>query len=156
MRIYTTERVVAREFTKEDLPTFMAYRNDLAWMKYQEFKGLSEAEYSQALLTKTTFTEGKQLAICLNETGELIGDVFVLQQNQHYAIGYTLHPVFSKQGLAREMVAGLIDYLAEQGAVAIHAWVKPENRSSIRLIEQLNFIFSRLDEGQKLYSLELA
>ncbi len=47
-----TVRCNIRPFLVEDIDAFMAYRNDMDWMKYQGFKGLTKQEYTKALLNR--------------------------------------------------------------------------------------------------------
>ena len=48
MEIYT-ERCLIRRFEAPDIDDFMVYRNDMDWMKYQGFKGLTKQEYERCV-----------------------------------------------------------------------------------------------------------
>ncbi len=66
-----TVRCIIRPFNAEDIDAFMSYRNDMDWMKYQGFKGLSKQEYMQALLNEHSLSNGIQLAIICKQTNKL-------------------------------------------------------------------------------------
>lgn len=151
---FETSRCLIRKFEENDIDDFMKYRNDLEWMKYQGFKGLSKQQYLKSLLSPFLIEKGAQLAIINKATGGLIGDLYVKQENKTFWIGYTISPTFARQGLAFECVSGLIDWIKEQGFSRILAAAEPENTPSINLLEKLNFILVGTDEdGDKLYEL---
>ncbi len=73
----STGRCLIRPFAEQDLDAFMAYRNDLSWMRFQDFKGLTREAYEKALLGDCHLTQGCQLAIVDRQSGRLIGDLYV-------------------------------------------------------------------------------
>lgn len=75
--IIETGRCLIRPFSEQDLDAFMAYRNDLEWMRFQDFKGLTREAYEKALLGDSQLTQGCQLAIVDRQSGRLIGDLYV-------------------------------------------------------------------------------
>jgi RimJ/RimL family protein N-acetyltransferase len=64
MRI-KTKRCIIRPFEESDIDEFIAYRNNMSWMKYQGFKGLDKKEYTVALLGDTSINDGVQLGCSL-------------------------------------------------------------------------------------------
>ncbi len=85
-----TERCLIRRFEAPDIDDFMVYRNDMDWMKYQGFKGLTKQEYEDALLGSHTFQDGVQLAVIHKKSGKLIGDVYLKQEGDSFWIGYSV------------------------------------------------------------------
>lgn len=56
-------------------------------------------------------------------------------------IGYSALPQFQRQGLATEMVAGLVDWaMAQAGVQHVVAEVHTDNTPSIRLLQRLGFV----------------
>ncbi|HUR14476.1 MAG TPA: GNAT family N-acetyltransferase [Mycobacteriales bacterium] len=55
-------------------------------------------------------------------------------------VGYSVAPNHRKQGLATEMVAGMLGWAAEQGAVACLASVSPDNVASLATVKRLGFV----------------
>ena len=74
-----TSRCLIRNFEEKDINEFMSYRNDEFWMRYQGFKGQTEQEYKNVLLKEFELQKGAQLAIVLKDSGCLIGDIYLKQ-----------------------------------------------------------------------------
>ncbi|MGK4179174.1 GNAT family N-acetyltransferase [Lapidilactobacillus dextrinicus] len=151
-----TKRCQIREFHVKDLVPFMAYHNDIDWMKYQGFKGLTLAEYQQALLVvNEDLTRGKQLAVVDLDDQKLIGDLYIRQEDVFH-LGYTIAPRFARQGYATEAVTALIDWLAVyQDARVIRAEVALGNLNSERLLIKLGFQYLTTTDQIKCYELHL-
>lgn len=151
-----TKRCQIREFHVKDLVPFMAYHNDIDWMKYQGFKGLTFAEYQQALLVvNEDLTRGKQLAVVDLDDQKLIGDLYIRQEDVFH-LGYTIAPRFARQGYATEAVTALIDWLAVyQDARVIRAEVALGNLNSERLLIKLGFQYLTTTDQIKCYELHL-
>ncbi len=152
-----TKRCQIREFHVKDLVPFMAYHNDIDWMKYQGFKGLTLAEYQQALLVvNDDLTQGKQLAVVDLDDQKLIGDLYIRQEEDVFHLGYTIVPRFARQGYATEAVTTLIDWLAVyQDARVIRAEVALGNLNSERLLIKLGFQYLTTTDQIKYYELHL-
>lgn len=152
----TTSRCLLRDFILEDIYPFMSYHNNLSWMKYQGFKGLSEKEYREILLTDTSFRKGKQLAIILKENNVLIGDIYLKKEDNIWWIGYSIHPDYARRGYIKEVVLALKKWLITQGATQINAAVAPKNVSSCHLLQDLGFSLLKKEAEEWLffYSLE--
>jgi len=155
LEIYS-ERCTIRRFREEDIDNFMQYRNDLEWMRYQGFKGLTREEYKKALLKDSALTDGIQLAIIDNAVNRLIGDIYLKQENDTFWIGYTISLSKSRQGYTYEVVAAMIDWLRHIGGACAKAGVSPENLASISLLKKLKFTYSCTDDsGDQIFILNL-
>ena len=66
---FKSDRFNIRTFKESDINDFMEYRNNMDWMKYQGFKGLSKEEYEDVLLKDVSLEKGMQLAI-INKSDE--------------------------------------------------------------------------------------
>jgi hypothetical protein len=71
---FLTQRCKVRKFMEKDLQSFMSYRNNQQWMKYQSYKDLPEDEYRKTLLADVGFEHGINLAIIKEDLEKLIGD----------------------------------------------------------------------------------
>lgn len=147
-----TERCTIRNFSLDDIDSFMEYRNNLDWMRYQGFKGMSKETYENELLQDTSLVKGKQFAIINTTTGRLIGDIYLKKENNVYWIGYTIHPENSRKGYAKEAVVATIKWIANQGECIIKAGVLPENTASINLLENLNFTYLTTEDDELIYA----
>src|SRR6476660_5071940 len=93
-----TARLQLRRFGDDDLPAFIAYRNDPDVARYQSWEGISEAAAVAFVREQQTASagdpgEGIQIAIERKDSGRMIGDCFfkVLEDDPRQAeIGYTL------------------------------------------------------------------
>jgi RimJ/RimL family protein N-acetyltransferase len=150
-----TERCIVRQFNEYDIEAFMAYRNDLEWMKYQGFKGLTKQEYEKALLGSHSLQKGMQLAIVCKDFDILIGDVYLKQENSTFWIGYTVCPSKARQGYAYEVLSAIIDTLREEGIKYIKASVESENTPSIALLKKLKFSYIGTDNDEQIFVLSL-
>lgn len=152
--ILTSERCCIRPFMAKDIEDFISYRNDLEWMKYQYFKGLSKEEYEEVLLVEPSVENGAQFAIIRKADQKLIGDVYLKKEKDTFWIGYTVNPSFKRQGYAEEVVRSLIQWLKLEGAFNIMAGAAPENMASIRLLEKLGFSQVEVNGVEVIYSLQ--
>lgn len=152
-----TQRCLIRPFIEEDLDTFMTYRNDEAWMKYQDFKGYTKAQYLSLIVeTKPHIKHGLQLAITNKDTGDLIGDLFLNLTEDICWLGYTIHPNYARQGYAYEAVKGIIPWVISKGAKKIETSIHKDNVASLKLIRKLNFVeIGVLDDGDISFVLNL-
>ena len=151
-----SERCVVRRFRETDVDAFMAYHNDLDWMRYQGYKGLTRPEYETALLAEPCVERGAQYAVALRDTDELIGDVYVKKTGDVWWIGYTITPTRSRQGFASEVIQAMIDTLRATSAVYVNAGVEPGNMASIGLLARLGFRLVAAIGDELIYTLDLA
>lgn len=148
---FQTQRCCVRNFEEKDLERFMAYRNNLEWMQYQGFKGLSKEEYAESLLGAANLESGQQFAIVDKASDLLIGDVYLQKAGSEYWLGYTIHPDFARQGLAKEVTLGVLAWLKVHGATKVKAGALPENQASIGLLKALGFAYFAEEAGEWLF-----
>jgi len=147
-----TQRCLVRPFEEKDIDNFMLYRNNLDWMIHQGFKGLSKIKYQAFLLTKPDLAKAAQFAVSNRKTNELIGDIYLKQEDSTFWLGYTITPAQARKGYASEVVSAVLASLSTHGCRQIKAGVLPENQASIRLLEKLGFTYSETDDyGEKVY-----
>ena len=152
---FDTVRCNIRPFNAEDIDAFMSYRNDMDWMKYQGFKGLSKQEYMQALLNEHSLSNGMQLAIICKQTNNLIGDLYLKQEGDTCWIGYTITPLKSRCGYAYEVVSALICFLTIQGINRVKASVAIGNDASVMLLDKLKFTFLGIEDDEQIFYLNV-
>lgn len=151
-----TDRCLIRRFQEKDIAPFMAYRNNAEWMRYQGFKCLTEQEYRRALLGRFSLERGVQLAIAAKEGDRLIGDIYLRREKNMCWFGYSISPLYARQGYASEAAGGVIAWAREMGSSKIAAITLPKNLSSINLLKKLGFIFEGFNEfGESVYTLAL-
>lgn len=138
--VLETSRLRLRYFQEKDLDIFVEYRNNEQWMIHQTFKGKSKEEYRSVLLTPFYIDQGSQLAVCMKETDELIGDLYVEKNECELFIGYTIHPLHSKKGYTYEIVNAFVTHLFDHYPdCKIIAETDLTNIPSINLLHKLKF-----------------
>lgn len=149
--MFETDRCILRCFEEKDLDEFMIYRNDDQWMKYQSFKNLTKEEYRKALLVPLNIERGIQLAIVNKGTDKLLGDMYLVKKEKTVAIGYSINPIYSRQGYISEVLNALLPKLkACYPDCTIIAGVEKENIPSKNLLLKLGFIYDGwIDEWQE-------
>jgi len=152
---FESERCRIRPFEENDIEAFMSYRNNLDWMQFQGFKGKKYLEYKAALLKQPNFQEGVQLAVVGQQTGELIGDIYLKLEKNTCWIGYTIAPQFARQGLAFEVVSQLLLQLQLSGLTLVKAGVEEQNLASIALLKKLGFAQIGADGNERIFSISL-
>lgn len=150
-----TDRCLIRRFQEDDLDTFMVYRNNADWMQYQGFKMLSKEAYRNALLPLKEIKEGIQLAIILKESKQLIGDLYLLEEDRTLWVGYSLSPQYTKQGYALEALKSIIAWGQIKGYTYLKAGVLENNTASIKLLERAGFTFKNIEDDEIIYQLQL-
>lgn len=140
METLYTERLLIRNFTPDDGSALYDYLSRPDVLKYEP--GEPESEEACRFLAADRARSDHFLAVCLRDTGKLIGHLFVLHidplEFQTWEIGYIFNPTFGKHGYATEAAWKLVDWLFRtQNAHRVTALCNPENADSWRLLERL-------------------
>jgi aminoglycoside 6'-N-acetyltransferase len=141
-----SERLVLRRFHDSDLAAFMAYRNDPAVSRYQDWETLS-APRAQALLQEQRHLEPGTpgpwflFALALKGTGQLVGDCglqVLLQDARQAQVTLSLAPVHQGVGLATEALTTLLDFaFINLDLHRVIAVMDAENAGPMRLFERV-------------------
>lgn len=150
--VFESKRSYIRPFIESDLDAFITYRNNQKWMEFQYFKGLAREEYEEILLREPSVEEGAQLAIIHKDDGALLGDVFIKKEAEACWIGYTINPMFKRQGYAYETIEAMIHWIQQSyPGLKIKAGTSPENLASIQLLKKLEFTPAGTEEGELVF-----
>ncbi len=137
-----TDRCILRCFEEKDLDSFMTYRNNEEWMKYQDFKNLTKDQYRKVLLVPLNVEKGTQLAITDKTTDNLLGDLYLAKKEKTIAIGYSINPIYSRKGYISEVLKALLPKLkADYPDCEIVAMTEKENIPSKNLLLKLGFVY---------------
>lgn len=151
-----TPRCLIRPFRPKDLTPFMAYRNDLQWMRYQGFCGLSRGEYAAFLLENRTLEEGIQLAVVCRKSHRLLGDLYLRREGETLWVGCTIRPARARQGFAREALGGVLGAAPVLGIQRVCAETEPANLPSAALLESLDFRETGTRGGLRVFEREVS
>lgn len=137
-----TVRCILRSFEEKDLDSFMIYRNNNEWMKYQGFKNLTKDEYRKALLVPPNIENGVQLAIADKNTDKLLGDLYLIKKENTIEIGYTINPAHARKGYITEILEAVLIKLKEcYPGYKIIAEIEKDNIPSRKLLLKLGFVY---------------
>jgi len=152
---FETRRCRIRPFEEGDIETFMSYRNNMDWMRFQGFKGKKYLEYKAALLMQPKFHQGVQLAVVSRQNGELLGDLYLKMEKNVAWIGYTVAPQYARQGLAFEVVEQLLLELKQAGLTLVKAGVEEQNLASIALLRKIGFVQVGTEDSDLIFQRDL-
>lgn len=136
MEIIETDRLVLRNFRRDDAAALFAYLRE---PKANCFLSLKLANIKEAEAEAEKRSAGDEhIAVCLKGTGQLIGDVFAVPETDTYSVGWNFNPKYGGHGYALEAAKALFSHLFQvKGARRLYAYVEDHNASSQRLCERL-------------------
>jgi aminoglycoside 6'-N-acetyltransferase len=141
-----SERLVVRRFQDSDLAAFMAYRNDPAVSRYQNWDTLTAARAQALLQEQRQMDPGTpgpwfQFALALKGSGQLVGDCglqVLLQDARQAQVSVSLAPVHQGAGLATEALTTLLDFaFINLDLHRVIAVMDAENAGPVRLFERV-------------------
>jgi RimJ/RimL family protein N-acetyltransferase len=144
----TTERLTIRNLDIGDAAAFFAYKSLPEVGRYQFWRPKSLDEIKEFILDMESVvpdTPGTwlQLAVCLKESGVMIGDIglhFLPDDDKQAEIGYTVSPAHQGRGYATEAVRVIIGYLfSGLHKHRVIASIDPHNTPSAGVLERLGF-----------------
>lgn len=131
-----TPRLVLRRFTPQDAADLFAYLH----------APTASCFFSLALATLTDAereadkrsSDDTAIAVCLRDTGKLIGDLFAHPEDDTVSVGWNFHPAYGGKGYAFEAAEALFAHLFTEGAARrLYAYVEDTNTPSWKLCEKL-------------------
>ncbi|WP_372069293.1 GNAT family protein (plasmid) [Tistrella mobilis] len=131
-----TDRLVLRNFRKSDAAGLFAYLEAPVAGCFLSLRleslAAAEAEAEQRA------GSDEYLAVCLKQTDSLIGDVFAMQEDDTWSVGWNFNPAWGGRGYALEAARTLVAWLFSTGrARRLYAYVEDHNLASQRLCERL-------------------
>lgn len=140
MQTIQTERLILRPFREGDAADLFAYLRAPTASCFLSLK-LADLAAAEIEVRRRALDESF-LAICLKETGRVIGDLFggagEADEEETASVGWNLNPQFAGQGYAFEAARALFDHLFRaKGFRRLYAYVEDHNRPSQRLCEKL-------------------
>lgn len=146
--ILETERLFLRELTEEDFSAYFAVLADREIMQHYPYTFDEERVHSWIDRNRTRYTnDGFGLwAVCLKETGAMIGDCGLTLQpidgQMLPEIGYHIHRDYQRKGYAREAAAAVRDWAFTHTTYpAVYSYCKYTNVASFRTAEAIGMHF---------------
>lgn len=137
-----TERLTIRRFQPDDWQDLHEYLSDEQVVKYEPYRPFTPEQSREEAARRAG--DKSFLAVCLKETGKLIGNLyFAAQQPDEFMtweVGYVFSRRYQGKGYATEGVNRLMEHLFEDlHAHRVEAHCNPQNTASWRLLERLHF-----------------
>ncbi|MDP9894927.1 RimJ/RimL family protein N-acetyltransferase [Variovorax boronicumulans] len=131
-----TQRLVLRRFREQDAADLFDYLHAPTASCFLSL-ALADVEAARAEARKRS-ADNEHMAVCLGESGHLIGDLFAVQEDDTFSVGWNFNPRFGGAGYAHEAAMALFAHLFTDGAARrLYAYVEDHNGASRRLCEKL-------------------
>jgi ribosomal-protein-alanine N-acetyltransferase len=142
--ILETDRLLLREYVKEDAEAFFKLNTDPEVLRFVPDKALLDIEQARQLLIDHPIADYRKHgfgrgACILKSTGEQIGfaGLKYLDELGEVDVAYRFLPTHWSQGLATEVALASVRYgFANLGLKQIIGLVMPENIASVRVLEK--------------------
>ncbi len=133
-----TERLILRDYKKEDFDDFYEYVSNPDVVKYEPYEAMTRKEAEDNLNYRITNPEF--IAVELKATRKLIGNIYFGKRDFNtIEIGYVFNDIYHKKGYATESCNALIQDAFKNHVHRIYAECDPENTASWKLLERLGF-----------------
>lgn len=136
MEFFRTERLIVRRFEESDAAGLLDY---CAEPRVNCFYNEKLANINEAIIEANKRSwDQSQLAVCLKEDNSLIGNLFAIQEEDTYSVGWNFNSKFEGKGLASEAAKGLLHFLfTKKAARRIYCYVEDNNIRSQNLCIRL-------------------
>ena len=139
MKIIETERLILRNFVKEDFNDLYEYLSDSTVVLYEPYKAMNKEEVLENLNWRISTDE--MVAVELKDTHKVIGNVYLGNREfETIEIGYVFNKDYWGKGYAKEACKALIENSFNNNIHRIYAECDPNNPNSWRLLESLGFV----------------
>ena len=136
MEFFRTERLIVRSFSESDAADLFAYFSLplVNCFADEQLATLEEAVKDAQKKSK----DHSQFAVCLKDEDVLIGNLFAMQEEDTFNVGWNFNGSYEGKGYAREAATGLFDYLfGQKNGRRIYCYVEDYNTRSQKLCERL-------------------
>ncbi|AXO14165.1 GNAT family N-acetyltransferase [Thalassospira indica] len=140
MRDIVTDRLIIRRFSEADAAELFEYISNPRANCFMADK-VSTLEQAKVMAQKRA-NDASCVAVCLKETGALIGELMLHQDDEHqadtYSVGWNFNGKFEGKGYASESARALFEHLfTQRDARRLYAYVEDDNFKSQKLCEKL-------------------
>ena len=143
-----TERLILRNYQKEDMEQVHKYFSNEDVARYEDFYPMSIEEVAE-MVSEWSSMDNRLVAV-LKDTKELIGSVgYWIDEQGEYSIDYDFNPAYGKQGYATEAASKLLQYLFDDMKISkIYGDCDVRNSDSYQLLERLGFERIRTSDNE--------
>ena len=139
-----TDRLILRNVQPRDGAVMYDYRNHEICARYQRGQVRELEEITRLVERRQADTLGWEnnclVAVELRETGEMVGEIVVMPNDDCFSLGYTFSHRHHRRGYAYEALSALIHRLhAMQPDWEFVSFTHPENVPSMNLLKKLGY-----------------
>ncbi|WP_294280712.1 GNAT family protein [uncultured Chryseobacterium sp.] len=136
MEFFKTERLIVRSFRESDAADLFAYFFEPRVNCFADEQLATIEDAVKDVREKSK--DYSQFAVCLKDVDILIGNLFAMQEEDTFNVGWNFNGIYEGKGYAGEAAAGLFDYLfVKKDARRIYCYVEDYNIRSQKLCERL-------------------
>lgn len=140
MEVMETQRLILRSFRAEDGEDLHAYLSQEEVVRFEPYGVYEEAASKEEALRRAT--DPAFWAVCLKDSGRVIGNLYFQQQAppefQTWELGYVFNSEYHGNGYAAEACHELLAYgFGTLGIRRVTAHCDPDNHPSWKLLERL-------------------
>lgn len=142
-----TERLILKEYNKDDIEAFYSLKSDKEVWIYSTFKPLTDRKEAVALLDcilsnrKNTYPDF--LALFEKKTMQYIGEAGIIGSNPNASrgeVGYNLLPEYWKRGYATEILSAIVKWaFQDRQYERLEALALECNTASCKVLEKCGF-----------------
>jgi len=139
-----TERLVLRNVKAQDAAVMFDYRNNEICARYQRDQ-TKDREGIAELVEKRrndvlSNQENALVAVELKQTGEVVGEIVVMPNDDCFSLGYTFHYAHHRKGYAYEALFALTELLhGRYPEWEFISFTEVENEPSMALLRKLGY-----------------
>ena len=151
-----TSRLLIRPIELGDAGFLLCLLNSPGWVHYIGDRNVGDENQAKTYIERIqNIPDFEYMTVTLKEESIPIGVVSLIKRTEYEFpdIGYALLPPYMKQGYAYEATSSLVKQVWTSGiATCLLAITKPDNLSSLRLLEKLGFSQSEsVNDGLAVY-----
>ncbi|HHX65777.1 MAG TPA: GNAT family N-acetyltransferase [Chloroflexi bacterium] len=141
MASFETERLIVRGFSPEDWQDLQEYVSQPDVTRYDYEYPTSDEECRG--IAECFSTQEGFWAVCLKETGKMIGHIVCTRKPpdelRTWSLGFVFNPAYGRRGYATEACRRILRHVFEDlDAHRVEAGCAPDNTASWRLLERLS------------------
>lgn len=139
-----TERLVLRNVKAQDAAVMFDYRNNEICARYQRDQTKDQDGIVELVEKRRNDVLSNQenalVAVELKQTGEMVGEIVVMPNDDCFSLGYTFHYAHHRRGYAYEALHALTELLHERYPEwEFISFTEVENKPSMALLRKLGY-----------------